>query len=455
MKSITLTALGGAREIGANSYLIRANGHEVLLDCGIHPKKEGRGALPVLSLLRRPPDAVVVTHGHVDHCGALPELLKEFPGTVPYATSATVGIMDRMLHNSVSVMGILAQEQDIAEYPLYTHEDVDYVIQSANRMELDSPFSLDEAGSVTLSFHHAGHVLGSASILLQLENHTLFYTGDICTADQELMAARTRLDGRVDVDTLIIETTYGANQWADRISIEEETARFAEAITKVLDRGGAVLVPAFALGRTQEMLNIIARLQEQGAIPEVPVYASGLGRAIYEVYVRYPHYLNPAATLRPLARFGRVGDVYNRKVRRDLIREPCILVATSGMMIEETPSSVLAEEMVHDPRHGIFFVGYLDPDTLGYKLLHAGQGDWLSFGRHRPAVKIALEDIAGFHFGSHAPRGALRAVIKRLNPTNVVFVHGDPEAIDWMHDRTGPAFCRFAPGIGEEITLEA
>ena len=112
---VRFTPLGGGREIGANSYLIRVNGHDILLDCGVHPKKEGRGALPDFSLLERAPDAVIVSHGHVDHCGAVPELLKHFPTTVPYATEATVSIMERMLHNSVSVMSTIARERRIKE----------------------------------------------------------------------------------------------------------------------------------------------------------------------------------------------------------------------------------------------------------------------------------------------------------------------------------------------------
>lgn len=452
--SVTLTPLGGAREIGANSYLIRAKGYDILLDCGVHPKKEGVESLPVFSLLGRAPDAVIISHGHVDHCGALPELMKEFPQTAPFVTKGTLAVMDRMLHNSVSVMGILAQERHIPEYPLYTHRDVDYVMRNACGMDFGAEFAVKGNGAVSATFHHAGHVLGSASVLMQIDGHSLFYTGDICTADQELMAGLTPLDESVAVDTLIIESTYGANLRADTTTYEEEIERFGRAVTRVIERGGCVLVPAFALGRTQETLNIVARLQEERRIPDAPVYASGLGRAIYEVYARFPEYLHPDANLRPLAHFDRAGDLYDGDTRRELLREPCIVVATSGMMVEETPSAMLAQDMVRDPRHGIFFVGYLDPDTLGYKLLHAEKGARLRFGLNRPRVRVELEDIVWFHFGSHAPREALRAIIKRTNPKNVVFVHGDPEAIDWMHDQTSEEHRRYAPHIGQAVTLE-
>lgn len=452
---LQFTPIGGGREIGANSYLIEVEGHRILLDCGLHPKKEGPQALPDFSLLREAPEAVLISHGHVDHCGAVPELLRRFRETVPYLTPATLGVMDCMLHNSVSVMGTIARERNVPGYPLYTHEDVEYAVESAVAVGLDEEFSVCGNGTMVGRLRHAGHVLGSASILLRADGHTLFYTGDICDTDQELMAGLDPLDEAEGVDTLIIESTYGANLEADLSRYQEQADRFCRRIVDVLNRGGSVLVPAFALGRTQEMLNIIARYQDAGALPPVPVYASGLGRAIYEVYNRYPDYLHPDAMLQPLSRFGRVGDVWNRDNLQALLSEPAIIVATSGMMVENTPSALIAEEVVQSPHHGIFFVGYVDPETLGYRVLHAKKGMVLHFGPSRPAVKVTLENIAHFHFSAHAPRNALHEQINRLNPRNVIFVHGDPEAIDWMYDQTGNGRRKFCSPAGETVTLEA
>jgi len=417
--------------------------------------------MPDFSLLRRAPDAVVVSHGHVDHCGALPELLKRFPSTVPYATEATIAVMDRMLHNSVSVMGTIARERGIAEYPLYDHGDVDYAIQRTNALKFNEEFVLGNEqsyasgnGGITGRFLHAGHVLGSAGIFLNTSGHILFYTGDICAEDQELMAGSVPLENCGPIDTLVIESTYGANDEADDINHREEGLRFAAAVPAVIERSGVALVPTFALGRTQEILNIIARFQEDGTIPQVPVYASGLGRALYEVYNRFTTYLHPNAELRPLAQFGRIGDVWNRDIAQALLREPCIIAATSGMMIENTPSAMIAQEMVADKRHGIFFVGYLDPNTLGYKLLHAEKGVRLRFGLDRPPVEVKNDDVAWFHFSAHAPRKTLCDIIRRIHPKNVVFVHGDPEAIDWMYEKAANSSRRFTATIGQTLTLE-
>lgn len=454
MSTVQLTLLGGGGEIGANSYLLSIDDHDVLLDCGTHPKKEGRGALPDFSLIKKAPEAVLVSHGHVDHCGALPLLLKQFPTTVPYATRPTLGIMDRMLHNSVAVMHLIARERGIREYPLYEHGDVDAVMRRARAMELNTEFALTPSSPLRASFHHAGHVLGSASIMIKSHDHNVLYTGDICAADQELMGRRTALDSSASVDTLIIESTYGANELADEIGYDEEVARFGQAISEVLGKGGTVLVPSFALGRVQELLNIIARLQREGTVPEVPVYTSGLGRAIYEVYNRFTEYLKPDAQLVPLSSFKRVGDVWNYNVTRELIKNPAIIVATSGMMLPNTPSAMIAQEIVQHSLHGIFFVGYLDPDTLGYKLLRAKQGDKFLFHLEGQRTTVELENIQAFHFSAHAPRKALQSIVEILNPRNVVFVHGDEDAVKFLHDSASGARRTFMPSTGASILIE-
>jgi len=215
------------------------------------------------------------------------------------------------------------------------------------------------------------------------------------------------------------------------------------------------LIPSFALGRAQEILNIIARMQFEGRIPLVPVYASGLGRAIYEIYDRFGDYLRPDAELSPLSEFMHVGDVWDPKVARGLTETPSIIVATSGMMIENTPSAMIAQQLVRDKRHGIFFVGYCDSETVGYTLRNSKPGDEIVFERGAEPTKIALENIKAFHFSAHAPREALQEVIDHIPSKNLVFVHGDPPALEWMFYNSGDGRKKFVPAIGETISLEA
>jgi len=454
-KTLTVTVLGGGGEVGANCFQVCVDGQQILLDCGTHPKKDGCDSLPAFSLLSRAPDAVIVSHGHVDHCGSVPYLYKQFPGVRTHATLPTARIMDRMLHNSVVVMGALARERGIAGYPLYEHEDVNGAMQTVHSHPFDTPFTLGAHLPIEVSFHHAGHVLGSASILMQTPGHTVFYTSDICEADQELMGGYTPLNGGVQVDTLFIETTHGATDETKVTPYAAESLRLSEAVAGVLRGGGTALIPTFALGRTQEVLNIIARLQEDGRIPNVPVYASGLGRAIYEVYNQFPDYLAPDAYLRPLDQFGRIGNVWDPAVVERLIGSPCIIVATSGMMLENTPSALIAQQMVRYNHHGIFFVGYLDHETLGYALLHSEPGAALRFQLGAPPVEVKLENIRRFHFSAHAPRSALKKLVQRMKPRNVIYVHGDPAALDWMRDNATGSHRSIVPTVGQTFTIEA
>jgi Cft2 family RNA processing exonuclease len=446
--------IGGGHEIGANCYRFTADGHSILLDAGVHPKKDGLETLPDFSLLTRAPDGVIISHGHIDHCGSLPYLMKQFPTVCGYATKPTVQIIDRMLHNSVSVMGTIALEQGIREYPLFTHRDVEYAIRRTYGLPYQHEFAVTWECPFRITFYSSGHVLGGAGVLVRAPSHTLFYTGDISMRDQELMAGLTPIDENIEVDTLVIESTRGAHHEQDSLDYGREIARFAEECDKVLKKGGCVLVPAFALGRTQEMLNIIARLQREQRLPRVPVYASGLGRAIYEIYDQFQNYLKPNVVLSPLDQFKRIGDVWERKVVKDLLRDPAIIVATSGMMLENTPSSLIAAEMVGENRHAIFFVGYTDPDTLGYKLLNAAVGDSLVFSLSGNPVKVKMENRQRFHFSAHAPREDLCNFIEMVRPKNIVFIHGDLDAIEWMRENCGFDCRRFAPGLGETVVLD-
>jgi Cft2 family RNA processing exonuclease len=455
LSTLTFTPIGAGSSIGANCYLVTANGHQLLLDCGVHPKIEGYESLPKFELLNRTPDAVVLSHGHIDHCGSLPYFMREFPETMCYVTEPTVGIIDRMLHNSVSVMGKLAVERGISEYPLYSHEDVDYAIAQTRGIPVGLDFQPTRSHKFVCRFQHAGHVLGSAGILIQTTGHNFYYTGDICRTNQELMEGMTMLDPSIKIDTLVIESTRGAHVDEYPKTYDGEIARFAAACKEVLERGGCVLVPAFALGRTQELCNILSRLQREGLVPHAPIYASGLGRAIYEIYNRYQDYLRDDAALMPLTNFKRIGDIWDRRTRKALLSEPGIIVATSGMMLENTPSAMIAMDMVQQEQHGIFFAGYLDPDTLGYKLQHAQPGAWMAFELNAPAVEVKLANIQSFHFSAHAPREDLLSVIEHFHPKNLIFVHGDPEAVDWMRSNTNGYCKKFAPEIGESVVLES
>jgi Cft2 family RNA processing exonuclease len=452
-QKVQFMSLGGVGEVGASAHLITIGGLNILLDCGMHPKHEGTSKLPDFALLNKPPDAIIISHAHVDHCGSLPYLMKMFPGVPAYCSKPTLQIMDRMLHNSVSVMTRIREEQGIEGYPLYYHEDADFAMRRTTGVGVNQPFVIIPGRDVRVTFNNAGHVLGSVGVCIQSSDHTLFYTGDVCMADQELMEGFQPPAHANNIDSLVIESTYGATDHADDILTHEETDRMAQAIADVIQNDGTVLIPCFALGRAQEILNILSRLQYEGQIPMVPIYASGMGRAIYEIYDRHWDSLKPDAALSPLSEFGKIGDFSRPEVVDDLLATPSIVVATSGMMIENTPSAVLAEQLVQETHHGIFFVGYCDPDTLGAKVKTAKVGDEHSFVLGADPVEIKLQNFQSFHFSAHAPRSDLVGLVDSIPSKNVLFVHGDPPALEWMKYNTPNGRKKFIPAIGESIVL--
>ncbi|MCK5861410.1 MAG: MBL fold metallo-hydrolase [Candidatus Hydrogenedentes bacterium] len=452
--SINFSVLGGGGEVGANCFQLSCNGYRILLDCGTHPKKDGLECLPSLDLINRPPDAYFVSHGHVDHCGALPYLCKQFAGLRGYTTVPSASIIERMLHNSVVVMEMLAKERGIEGYPLFDHYDVGYTMRFLETRKFNEPFSFCEGFDAQAEFIPAGHVLGSTSILLRLPGHTILYTGDISQTRQYLIGGCASPGKDIKIDTLIIESTLGATNDENNGTYDDEIHRLATAIRNVLNGGGCALIPSFALGRTQEIVNIIAQLQEEGELPFTPIYTVGLGRAVYEIYNKFSEYLHPEATFRPLSRFERLGNVWDQSVVQNLLRRPSVIVATSGMMTQNTPSALLAETMVKSSHHGIFFVGYLDPDTLGYKLLNATPGTALQFESSHPPVEVTLENIAQYRFSAHASRSQLASVIQQIKPKNIIYVHGDPDALDWMQENTNNGATTFAPVAGQTVTIE-
>jgi predicted metal-dependent RNase len=199
---------------------------------------------------------------------------------------------------------------------------------------------------------------------------------------------------------------------------------------------------------------MISRLQDENKLPYVPVYSSGLGRAVYEIYDHFFDELKPEAALSPLEEFLSVGDVWNPEIARDLIRDPCIIVATSGMMLENTPSSMIAQQLVQNPKHGIFFVGYCAEDTLGQTVKNAKVGEKIVFELGGDPVVNTLTNIQSFHFSAHASRKALQQVVDDIPSKNIVYVHGDPPALEWMEYNTGEGRNKYVPAIGQTIHLE-
>lgn len=436
MKFINLTR---RTEIGANSYYLEASGHGLVLDSGMHPKFEGEEALPNWKALGdRKLDAIIVSHSHQDHIGTLPVLMRRQPQARVFMTEPTSEIGNALLHNSVNVMTRQREDLGTMLYPLFTHRETDRAADRWQTCALRQPYSLagervsaNETDSITFEFYDAGHVLGSTGILVRAEGRTLFYTGDVNFDDQTIAQAAVFPGEKIDI--LVMECTRGDTPVPATWSRASEEQRFMGAIQDAFARGGCVLIPVFALGKTQEVLAMLYKLRRE-KILDFPIYIGGLSAKISEIYDRraqmgrrqFPR-LQLLDELRPF--------VLNAETIQDARSRPHRVYAlSSGMMTVKTLSNIFAQRVVDQPRHSVFFVGYADPASPAGILRNAKPEKEVTLDPDQPSQRVRCH-IEQFQFSAHASRESLIAYAERLAPKKILLVHGDPPAVEWMRAR--------------------
>ncbi len=429
--------LNPAPDIGASAWWVEFEGHRLLLDAGTHPKREGNASLPLYGAVPATElDAIVVSHCHHDHVGSLPVAVRRFPRAHVLMTELSYFLVERVLHNSVNVMVRQRAELGLAEYPLYTHDEVDEIaprfqgFRYNREIEWAAHHPLRRgAASPTLEFFDAGHTLGSAGIMVRGQKETLFYTGDVSFADQTLLRGARFAD--VEADVLLMETTRGARGPSPGYSREAETERFATALERVLKRRGSVLIPTFALGRTQEILAILALLTRQRRLRPQPIYIGGLGRVFTEIYDLQAHRTcrqHPNLQLHEALQL----EVLDPRQAQSLKLSPGrIFVLTAGMLTENTAAHDLAVRLAADERHAVFFVGYADPETPGGRLKASRPGQPFHYSRTVGEVTRRCE-VLDFDLTAHANRDELLDFVGVVNPRVVVLGHGEPEARAWF-----------------------
>ncbi|HXF10367.1 MAG TPA: MBL fold metallo-hydrolase [Desulfuromonadaceae bacterium] len=428
-------------EIGASAWLVEIDGHRILMDAGMHPKREGRQGVPLFGKAGNDIDAIAITHCHHDHVGTLPIACRHFPRAHVLMTDLSYFLVERVLHNSVNVMVRQRDECGIREYPLYTHDEVDDIAPvfqgfKYNRQVEWAAFHKTRGGadfSPTLEFFDAGHTLGSAGALIRGRKETLFYTGDVCFHDQTILK-KARFGG-VKADVLIMETTRGNREVPPGFSRETEMKRLVDAIRAAQhEKKGCVLIPSFALGRTQEILATLALLMREEQLQRQPIYIGGLGRVFTEIYDLEAHRAHRHHTDLQLHEALQLIVLEKGKAESMKLSGGKIFVITAGMMSENTAAHDLAARMIGDERQSIFFVGYADPDSPAGRLKAAKNGETFVFSPGAGRVTRNC-DVQDFDLTAHANREELLEFVGQVSPRAVLLGHGDETSRRWFEDQ--------------------
>lgn len=429
MKLIDLNRRGG---IDANCLLLEIGPFRLVIDAGLSPRVSGARALPALEQADGAPvDLILLTHCHLDHLGAMPVLMRRHPESVLVMSAPSKLIARRMLQNSHNVMVRQRENEGIAEYPLYTRSEIERMGTRIFPIAFDHPriFSSATGETLIVTFHPAGHIPGAASITLQYKHRRIFITGDLLFAEQAIL--RGARPPRQPVDTLILETTRGRGSRPAGTSRETEVRRFMEFIRAVHGRGGSLLVPAFALGRMQEILTLLHRAKAEGGLPPAPIYASGLGLDLVNYFDEISRKTGGCAFRRQVVKDLDVLPMHENGNGAKLPRHEAIYVLSSGMMVAQTPAYHACAGLLGDERNAVAFVGYCDPETPGGKLLATPAGAPFDFEAIDKRVR-RLATIERFDLSSHAEREELVDFAVSLDPRAIVLTHGDADARLWF-----------------------
>jgi metallo-beta-lactamase family protein len=424
-----LTFMGAAGTVTGSKYLLEHEGRRVLVDCGLFQglKQLRLRNWDAFPLAAKEIDAVVLTHAHIDHSGYLPALARQgFRGPV-YSTEATRDLCALMLPDSGHLQeedALYANKHGFSKHhpalPLYTEEDGRRVLKMFRPRPQGEAF--EAIPGVRMRFSRAGHILGAASVHVNWDGQSLLFSGDLGRDDDVLMLPP---EPPPAADILVVESTYGDRSHED----SDPATLLAETVNRTAARGGVVVVPAFAVGRAQALLYLLAKLKEERRIPDLPVFLnSPMAADATEIFHRHAgeHRLD-AQQCRRMCQSARVINTVEESRKLNEMRFPAVIVSASGMA---TGGRVVhhLKAFAPDHRNTILLAGYQAAGTRGAALA-AGAREVKIHGEH---VTVRAEVVTLGSLSAHADRGELlRWVGKLPRPPKRVFVtHGEPVAAD-------------------------
>ena len=449
-----LSFLGAAGCVTGSKYLVEHEGTTVLVDCGLFQGYKN------LRLLNWDPlpfnaaklDAVVLSHAHLDHSGALPLLMRHgFRGPI-YATPATTELCGLLLPDSGHLQeddARFANRHKTSRHspalPLYTEEDARAVLRLFKPLKVDHSITV---GSLKIKFRASGHILGASSVELSTDNGSVLFSGDVGRPDDLIIKAPVPLQ---HADYLIIESTYG-----DRLhDANDNGGTLADVITRTAARGGMVLVPSFAVGRAQNLLYEIHLLKKAGKIPDLPVFLdSPMAIDSLHIYTKYrnEHRLS-VDECKGMSAVSKICRTVDESRALDQLRYPAIIISASGMA---TGGRILhhLRSMASDHRNSVVFAGYQAGGTRGAKML-AGDRTVRIFGED---IAINAEVVSLPSMSAHADAGQLITWMKTLKkiPKHVFVTHGEPASADALRLRISRelGWDVSVPLLGQRVEIE-
>ena len=426
---MNVTFLGGAGTVTGSKTLVESNGIRILIDCGqfqgIKPLRElNWEPLPILPSTI---DCVLLTHGHLDHCGWLPRLVNQgFKGKI-YCTSPTKDIAKLILRDSAKIQEEEANQANEGKYskheiaePLYTLEQVEKVLPLFRVVQPNEEVALD--AEISAVFTNAGHILGACSITLQLEHKTLVFSGDIGRDDDVLMFAPTQPR---KADYLFLESTYG-----NRIHPDEDVKLLLETyINNAFQNGGTVIIPSFAVERAQTIMYLIWQLKQENRIPNMPcIIDTPMGISMLSIFENNKkwHKLSSEDCEAMCNQFSMISD-YQETINAIFDKRPKVVIAASGMITGGRVLSYL-ERYIGLPETTVIIVGYQAEGTRGRKLLD-GAKDIKIRGKYYE-VQAKILEIEGL--SAHGDQNDLLNWLSAIEnkPKKVFLVHGENQPAD-------------------------
>ncbi|MBW6409365.1 MBL fold metallo-hydrolase [Clostridium weizhouense] len=446
-----LDFLGGALEVGGSSILLKINNKNILLDAGIR-QNANKDSIPNFRTIQDNGglDAIIISHAHLDHIGCLPLISNEYPNAKIFMNNMTKDLVRVLLYDSLKIMN-----NRESEIPLYSEKDVKFTLDRIFTINYLVRFPIFE--DLHLTFYNAGHIAGASCIYLESREGAMFYSGDFSVFSQKTVEGAKLPKLRPDV--AILESTYGDKLHSNR---EVEEKALINIVNECIENNGKMIIPAFALGRAQEVILILKSAMNKGSLKKVKVYVDGMVRDINRVYKNNPLYLKNSLgkkILKGIEPFydENIIEVKLNDNREEILskKEPVVIISSSGM-ITGGPSAFYAEKIATMENGYIVITGYQDEESPGKKILDLANEEeeerYLSINNLNIPVKCTVKKVG---LSAHADKSEIKGLIDRISPRNIFLVHGNEEVIKTLATEVSRDFIgrTFTPECGESIKV--